>query len=389
VCAKIADWPEDKPPAKEMNQSDASTYGVSPKSITRDSRFQARAPGGGPVVKSGIRTDKLGEKIVKEAMKKRKVIFTPLTPEIPQIIEETNTSDLSTKKNYLQSEELIPVGMIIKELLYKGYLGTDNRIPRGLLNAQQRVESLTGNNFSYGLGIVVADSVSFGDGKVEPMIYINERAYGVSTDQVTSIPELIVFDDKLIMEWVVRNGNLASYTGENNLWIFPGGGGKYMRAELEKCGILPQNSIAPYARRNWIDGKITCDTRLNDDDKNRLINLGSIDNVIFADDAVCTGLTAGSVVQVIKKFVKFNSLIIATQALATPRKSDSLSSLLQEIPNPSAVVAGIFYGGESARPRLLSTGSIFRGIEEPDRFEAKNYPPDLIEAVQKKVFSKT
>jgi len=379
VQAQISDWPEGVPPTKSMGLSDAGIYGVSPKRVIRDSRFQSRASGGGPIQKSGIRTDKLGPKILLEAKKERKIQF------VPQNSDRAEPNQL-TDQEIIQPIQLVnqgisPSGQISQELLNRGNIGLGSFVPDGLIPAMDRMNLLTRDNFAFGLGIQVPESINKDGQQIKPMIYINERPYGFPDESFSQIPELIVFNDSSIMKWLVENGNLESMTGDDTLWVFPGNGGIYMRDQLATFGVSPTNTLEIFARRYWTDEGIICKTALKPEDAERISKLESVSNIVLVDDTIATGLTALSVIDEIGKQMKYDSLTIIVQALATPRKKESLSALLGDLPISPTVLSGIFYGGESQRPRLLTTGSIVDGIKDPERFSAKKYPPELIEQI--------
>src|SRR5690349_19495542 len=64
-----------------------------------------------------------------------------------------------------------------------------------MAKAYQKLSQLTDNNFRYGMGVIIPDLIETESGVISPMLYINECYYGILSQELSTIPELIIYDD--------------------------------------------------------------------------------------------------------------------------------------------------------------------------------------------------
>lgn len=280
-----------------------------------------------------------------------------------------------------------PRGQLLPFLYERNILTSsgENAFPLQIEKARRSVEMKT-NRFSYGIAVTVPDILDFQDQRLTPMIYINEAGYGIPSTQLEEIPDLIIFEDKDLINYLIDSVKLTDRAEDSStIWVFPGGGGRYMRQELEISGIVPSNFLEVEARRQWGSrGGIWCNVNipLTEEIESQIKKAKS---AVFIDDTICTGSTIAEVFQSLEFYYywKPDEVVVAVEALASPRKKEQLNYLLSQTEIDFEIHTGIFYGGETQRPRLLSTGSIVRGQQEPQRFSEKKYPPELIEKVRR------
>lgn len=258
-----------------------------------------------------------------------------------------------------------------------------------MVRAENRITARAKGLFQYGESILVPEIIQVENVDIQPMIYINETGYDVPTDQLTQIPDLLIYEDRDLVDWTVERGKLKEKTKLTDaLWIFPGGGGKYMREMLGARDIFPQNILEIDAKRYWTSrGEVYCKVNLPLGDEDIKRKLKQAKRAIFTDDTICTGSTLAETLKELSFYYGWEPQFIdvCVQALAIPRKGEMFLWKIAQERITWDITSALFYGGKVKRPRLLSTGSIVRGIDDPERFSAKNYPPELIERVMQVV----
>src|SRR5260221_6803379 len=220
--------------------------------------------------------------------------------------------------------------------------------------------------FFYGVALIIPDQIMTPEGQIaRPVVYINELNYKIPTSNLIAIPELIVFEDRILTDWLIDSVPSLREDAANPevLWVFPGGGGRYMQQLLAQRGIIPNNFLQTEARR-VLGGKgqaLACNVSVPVDTETKA-RVSKATKIMFVDDTISTGMTIDSVMQTLKAVYGLDTqnVTVLVQALGLPRTKELFLSLLTSEWN---IFAAIFYAGETMRPRLLTTGSIIRGVE--------------------------
>lgn len=283
-----------------------------------------------------------------------------------------------------------PRGSLATFLQEEGYItryGEFRSKCASMVKEERRIQELTDNGFYFNTSITVPEYIKITkDQVIQPMIFINEEAYGVPTQDLEGIPDLIIFNEQELWGYLIDAGSLRQKAVDGStILLFPGGGGRYIRGMLESKGVVPANSLEVDAKRQWeARGEAWCKVNLPLTDEFEE-KLDKADHAVFIDDTICSGSTIEEVFHSLDFYYSWQPSIVTVivEALATPRKKDAFTRLLRKNSDVDwTVYAALFYGGEIQRPRLLTTGSIIRGQQEPERFSEKRYPPELIERVR-------
>ncbi|MBI3620059.1 hypothetical protein HY214_02865 [Candidatus Roizmanbacteria bacterium] len=292
--------------------------------------------------------------------------------------------------------DISPKGVLVDQLKQGGLIFEEGGEPDFVRKTIGGLgQTTTCLDLRYLQGVIVPESVTVGGQMVKPMIYMNESNYCIPTDDVLKIPELITFEDIPLSYLLMRLANRVQPVDDKAcVWVFPGGGGKYMRRLLEEIGFpFDESRILEIGakRRLGQKGVPSCDIDLTAFNKRPGNILDNSTAMVWVDDALSSGSTFASAMQAFDQELQWrpSSVKIVTQFLSLPRKKEPLMQYIKTydqdgnrrgVPQIS-IFTGVLYGGEVSRPRLLSTGSIIRGLGDPARFTAKNYPPELIERV--------
>lgn len=294
------------------------------------------------------------------------------------------------KDSKINRKAVWPTGQTAKEMIRNGLI-----VPKGISlgrekaeEVRQQLKNILKGNFFYAASIDIPEELKFGDKTVRPMVYINEDPFGYSDGLFTDIDSLIVFNDAGLINWLVEEANLSELAlSTENLFVFPGNGGKYLKDMLAMRRVNPVNSLIIPAKRQLDAIAPWCKVDLPKVTREALGRIKQARRLIFVDDTISTGSTFSAIINELGFSWSWEpeETVLCVEALGGPRKKDSFLPSLAKFKERAKLYAPIFYIGLTQRPRLLTTGSIVDGLKNPERFDMKGYPVELIEEIRKKI----